>query len=46
MDTKLLIDIDPKLKQQMRDTLNPLAQYLLKKKPEDPVSQPVQVTRV
>ena len=34
---KVLIDIDPKLKQKMRETLDALAQYLLQKKPEDPV---------
>lgn len=40
MDTKpkVLIDIDPKLKQKMRTTLDGLAQFLLAKKPEDPVS--------
>ena len=44
---KVLIDIDPKLKQKMRETLDALAQYLLQKKPEDPVkSIIVTLTRI
>ena len=35
---KVLVDIDPKLKQKMRETLDQLAHHLLQKKPEDPVN--------
>lgn len=41
MDNKaknVLVDIDPKLKQKMRETLDQLAHHLLRKKPEDPVN--------
>ena len=35
---RVVIDIDPKLKAKMRETLDGMAQFLLQKKPDDPVS--------
>jgi len=37
-DSQNLIKIDPELKQKMRDTLGQLTNYMLARKPDDPVS--------